>query len=154
SDQGLSWIRHLFLLVRRYDGSSLATIIDQPTIDRDREQECDEPQSRCPRDRLPQAHIGRLRRRRRAPANPFRRGRSPVRGAGLAPSGRVPPPTRRVTGHRSSWARRRASRIAAAPPRMSRPPAARPVSSAPVRGIESPPEPPASPESVPPPDSS
>src|SRR5699024_574837 len=55
SDQGLSWIRHLFLLVRRYDGSSLATIIDQPTIDRDREQECDEPQSRCPRDR-PRRH--------------------------------------------------------------------------------------------------
>src|SRR5699024_12401451 len=33
SDQGLSWILHLCLLVRRFYGSSFDTLIDPPTID-------------------------------------------------------------------------------------------------------------------------
>src|SRR5699024_6669821 len=59
----------LFLLVRRCDGSSLATIVDQPTLARDCRQECDEPQNRCPRHRLRRHTSVGCARRRSAPAD-------------------------------------------------------------------------------------
>src|SRR5699024_7877608 len=60
SGQGLSWIRHLFLLVRRCDGSSLATrrsTYARPRLPT-RVRRTSEPVPATP---PPQAHFGRLR---------------------------------------------------------------------------------------------